>query len=254
VNNPHDDLSDMLGAYVLDALSPEEQATFEEHLQECAACRAEVAELQQVVDILPLAVEPVPPPAALRDRIFAALEAEGVAQPDLQAMPGGAPARSRRPAVRSMLRVREVWFAAAAAVIILGLVAWNVALQTASNQQSAYQRDVVAALASGARVTPMSGTKSAPGASASLVQPHRGAPYLIVEGLPTLPANHLFAVWFLHGSSPDPAGVFNYSGSGAQIVHLPVSSLGYSVSAVTDEARPSGRQPKGPIVLLGKIA
>jgi hypothetical protein len=254
VKSVHDDLSDLLGAYVLDALGPEEQEAFEAHLHECAACQAEVAELQHVVDVLPLAVEPVPPPVALRDRILSAIQAEGDVRAGLEVMPGGAPARSRSTALRSFLHAREVWFAAAAAVIIVGLVAWNVVLQTSSNQQTAYQRDVVTALAAGAKVTTMAGTTSAPNASASLVQPRRGAPYLIVQGLPQLPSNRLFAVWFLHGSAPSPAGDFTYSGSGTQIVQLPTSSRGYTASAVTDELRPSGHLPKGPIVLVGKIA
>jgi hypothetical protein len=254
VNDLHAGVNDMLGAYVLDALSPEEQAAFEEHLQGCAACRAEVAELRQVVDILPLAVDPVSPPAELRDRILSAIDAEGDTPAVLQAVPGGAPKRTRAAAAHSFLRGRGVWLAGVAAVLIVGLVAWNVLLQTSSSKQSAYQQDVVAALAAGAKVTTLAGTSTAPDASASLVQPRHGAPYLIVQGLPQLPSNRLFAVWFLHGSVPSAAGDFTYSGNDAQIIPLPKSSAGYTATAVTNELKPSGRVPRGPMVLVGKIA
>jgi anti-sigma-K factor RskA len=40
------------GAYVLGALSPEERAAFEEHLFDCAACAARVAELQGLPELL----------------------------------------------------------------------------------------------------------------------------------------------------------------------------------------------------------
>ena len=36
------------GAYALDALSPEEAASFELHLQGCDTCRAEVREFREV--------------------------------------------------------------------------------------------------------------------------------------------------------------------------------------------------------------
>ena len=43
-------------AYVLGSLEDDEATRFREHLRSCAQCRAEVAELQPVVDELPLKV------------------------------------------------------------------------------------------------------------------------------------------------------------------------------------------------------
>ncbi|MFI7641640.1 anti-sigma factor family protein [Nonomuraea sp. NPDC049400] len=43
----------VLGAFVLDALGPVETTAVKAHLGECAACRAEVAQLRRTVHRLP---------------------------------------------------------------------------------------------------------------------------------------------------------------------------------------------------------
>ena len=74
---------DQVGAYVLDALDPEERAAFENHLRGCSMCQAEVAELRQVVDVLPLAADVAEPPSALRGRIMDAVRDDIGDRPDL---------------------------------------------------------------------------------------------------------------------------------------------------------------------------
>jgi anti-sigma-K factor RskA len=61
----------LAGAYALDALPPDEAAAFADHLQECAPCRQEVAEMQVTATQLGLQVAQTPP-AGLRDRILQA--------------------------------------------------------------------------------------------------------------------------------------------------------------------------------------
>jgi anti-sigma-K factor RskA len=70
-----------LGAYVLGALSPEERRLFEEHLDGCALCTAELAEFADIPalldrvrpeDLQPVAVTPSP---ELFDRVSAAAHA-----------------------------------------------------------------------------------------------------------------------------------------------------------------------------------
>src|SRR5262249_48820234 len=51
----------LTGAYVCDALDPQERAAFEEHLTECATCRQEVAELREVAAALGAAAVAKPP-------------------------------------------------------------------------------------------------------------------------------------------------------------------------------------------------
>jgi predicted anti-sigma-YlaC factor YlaD len=71
-----------LGAYVLDALDPDERQRFEEHLAHCAVCRDELAEFAPLPamldrvrpdDLQPVAVTPSP---ELYDRVSAAARRE----------------------------------------------------------------------------------------------------------------------------------------------------------------------------------
>ena len=112
---PH--MASELGAYVLGALSPEERVRFEEHLDGCALCAAELAEFADIPalldrvrpeDLQPVAVTPSP---ELFDRVSAAA----------RATPEAAPSRPRR------------WLLVAAAVLALlgagtGVVIWATGL------------------------------------------------------------------------------------------------------------------------------
>ena len=65
--NIHDE--DLAGAYVLDALSPEEYAFFESHLETCAACASEYAFEESVLISVREKLRRVAVPSELHDRI-----------------------------------------------------------------------------------------------------------------------------------------------------------------------------------------
>jgi anti-sigma-K factor RskA len=247
-------LHDLAGAYVLDALEPGEQRVYEAHLRTCEACKREVAELAQVVGVLPLAVELVEPPASLRDRIIAAVQDEGDARPVLTAIPGGVSVRRERRRVAPW----EVIVGLAAALVLAAVGLWNVQLQHKIDQQRAditYQQAVSNALAGGASVSQLPGTAAAPGARAAMVQPKNGREaYLIVKNLPATPSHKVYQLWFVRGT-PKSAITFQYGGGGAQIYHLPMTSKGYPIAAVTVEPGPNGSPaPTGPKVIVGKLS
>lgn len=250
-NNDHD----LVGAYALDALSPEERATFESHLRGCSACQAEVAELQAVVDTLPLAAQAVEPPASLRDRILSEASRDlPESPPRLTSLSGGAPA----PRMRSRFRMPEVLFAVAAAVIIAALGIYNLQVQRNlhdEQQKAAFGQQVMAALQSGATVRAVAGTSYAPSAQAAMVvPPHNGSPYLLVQGLPSPPANKVYQLWLLHGSIPRSAGVFSYSGASPVRVAVTAPIRGSGAAAVTVEPGPRGsRAPTGKKLLVGRL-
>ncbi|WP_432122022.1 anti-sigma factor [Streptomyces sp. S1] len=106
--SPHDDV----GAYVLHALSPAEEAAFENHLAGCDACRAEVEEFRRATTLLASA-ESVPPPPELRRRT---LERIGTVRQEHAPRPP----RPRR-------RVLDMALAAslAAAVALGGIALWQ---------------------------------------------------------------------------------------------------------------------------------
>lgn len=68
----HEEAAELLGAYALDALDPDEVALVEAHLDECPRCRAEVARHHEVAGLL--ANSGAEAPAELWDRIAGRLE------------------------------------------------------------------------------------------------------------------------------------------------------------------------------------
>src|SRR4029077_18149226 len=71
-----EDVHELSALYALDVLSGEERARFEEHLEGCERCRAELAGLRDAASSLAFAVEGPAPPLELRGRILDAARAE----------------------------------------------------------------------------------------------------------------------------------------------------------------------------------
>lgn len=255
MNDYHD--RDLIGPYVLDALSPEEADDFEDHLATCSSCRAEVLELRCVVDVLPLAVDLVEPPASLRDRIVAELEPVTMpARERLSMMPGGL--TEPAPRSRGSWRNRTAAFGLIAAVVVGALGVRDIQLQHQVNTQQnvAFQSDIINAVAGGARVSTLPGSSAGETASAALVQPRGNQPaYLVVTGLSAPPPNRVYQIWLIKDlHAPRSARVFTVSGTNTQIVKLPVSTHGFSQSAVTVEPGPNGSSaPTTGPVLMGSL-
>lgn len=242
----------MVGAYALDALSPEERERFERHLASCSQCREELTQLREVVGVLPLAIEPIEPSPTLKERLLAeAADTEGDRR--LRAIPGGRPTPRPRP----HLPLRQILAGAAAAAALVGLILWNVSLQqsvNATRSALAFQRQVANALAHGASVSRLTGVTS--GAAAALVQPrgHHHA-YLVVDGFPRIASSHVYELWLIppHGA-PVPSGVFRYSGNNVGVVPVTRAANTYQMAAVTVEPGPSGSKvPTGAKVVVGKV-
>ena len=91
----HETWVDAAGAYLLHAMPDDERAGYEAHLEQCAACRAEVEHLRVAADALPASPIQLVPPPELKDRIMAVVNSEAellrAAGPDADV-----PARDRR--------------------------------------------------------------------------------------------------------------------------------------------------------------
>lgn len=115
----HRQLRELLGAFALDGLPEEARTTVRAHLDGCAACRAELAEISPLADDLrtvnPEALgNPAAPPAGLAERIRRQI----VQEREL------AQARQRRDARRAQARrrARRLAVATAAAAVVAGAV------------------------------------------------------------------------------------------------------------------------------------
>ncbi len=130
-----------LGAYVLGALDAEETAEVEAHLETCAACRAELAELSGLPPLLArVSAEDIEraaaPPRAVLDGVFGDVLANADANANADTA-AGADAAVAPPVVASARRGRRsrVLLALAASVVVaaVGGTAWVSVAQKASD-------------------------------------------------------------------------------------------------------------------------
>ncbi len=117
------------GAYAVDALDDIERAQFEQHLVECAECRAEVASFRETGALL-AETEAEAPPASLRSSVLAGISQVRPLPPDtapaettVPAQPAQ-PTQPTQPAVRRR-RLPHLLLAAAAVLLAVGVLAWH---------------------------------------------------------------------------------------------------------------------------------
>lgn len=248
------ELHDMVGAYVLNALNEEEEEAFRAHLAGCPTCQAEVEQLSRVVDVLPLAIDRVEPPAGLRDRILREVS-PGTPTGGLTVMESLAPARRAR---RHGPAPWQGFTAAAAAVVLAAAGAWSIGRQSGNNTSprgTVAMAAVAKALAHGGQVRYVQGAAVPSGVGAAVVQPRRGPAIFIVDGMKRAPAGKVYELWLIRDRQPPrSAGVFTASTSGPQVMRLPIRSTGWPTAAITLEPGPKGSaQPTTKPLLAGRL-
>jgi anti-sigma-K factor RskA len=170
-------------AWVLGALDESEVATYAAHVDDCAICQTEIAQLQMVADALPLASEQVAPPPALRDRIMDVVTSEAqllrAAGPQADRPPQRT--RARRPSWFTGWRLAPIGVAVLAVGVIVGT-----SLSGGGTARHVTQAQV-----------------SIPGAHAQLVTQGTRA-RLQMTGMPNPPRGKVYEVWIQHGASSRP--------------------------------------------------
>lgn len=195
----HDAQQEVLGAYLLGALPPDERAAMERHLSDCETCAEEAERLQIAVDVLPGAVPIVQPPPELRSRIMAVVESEAellaAAGPEADRVPE----RQRKPRRRWSLGWSPAARPLATGFAALALVAAGVggaALLGGDNGGSGGARTLAARVLDPAQA----------GAKAEL-RTVGGKGTLIVHDFADPPRGHVWQLWLqAPGGNPVPAG------------------------------------------------
>lgn len=278
------DVRELAGSFVLGALPALEADAVRQHLASCPEAHAEVEELGSVVPALFEAVEVVPAPAGLRDRILAAAAAEhraralasgqpeaapqgisGALAPDLPSMP---PPRTVEPAATgaprrgfdfgALLR-RPLWagLAAAALVIALGLGAWNVQLRSQIDGLSAYRDNVVEVLEEasrpGAELAVLAAAQGAPGPTGLAAVGADGSVAMVMRDLAPTTGTQVYTAWLIGQSgSPIPIGEFRVDDSRTASFATAHPTLGPGVTvALSLEPKPGAQTPTT-VVAAGK--
>ena len=230
------DIEELSGAYVLDAVTPQERQEVEEHLGTCPDCTQLMQELQSVADLLPLSVPPVEPAPSLKARVLTSIQADAD-----QTTQWNRPRRNRR--WRNWTN-QLVAVAAILVLLLLGaMTAWNISLQQQLSHVPTYVSYAV------------KGTSAIPGASGQLLYiPSKNITILTVQGLPQTQNNQIYQGWLLRGNQPISIGVLNIH-NGVASGSFQGNVQGYDTTAVSLEPGPGASQnaPKGQIVATGKL-
>ncbi len=232
----HEHWSDATGAYVLGALDDAERAAFEEHLAGCPACREEVDELLPAVRALPVSVDPVDPPPALKARIMAEVEREAsllaAAGPEADRPAGG-----RRRLSLGIPRLVPV--AVAAALLVVGLAIGIGVTQL----RGAPERTVTAQV-------------SGPSAATVQLEVNGEEGRLMARDLPAPPSGRVYQVWLKRdGHAPEPtAALFVPSRDGTATASVPGSLEDVDQVMVTDEPDGGSPQPTGDLLAVADLS
>ena len=277
VNLTHADALDLAAGYVLGALDAEEEAAVRAHLETCREPHELFAEVGSVVPALAETIEPVEPPARLRDRILAAAAGEletrtrSAAQAPTSRLeaPQAAPAPPRRAAPppipfptaaeraarqRTSPLTWAVRIAAVAAIVVLA--GWNVVLRGQLDAGQRYQAGVAAVL----DVATRPGSETAILAAAGGDGP-RGLAAIASDGSVTMAIRDLsptqgtqvYEAWVIVGSgAPVPIGGFTVGPDGTATFRAAATpARSGAVLALTREPGPGATTPTLPIVSKG---
>ena len=283
----HHEIEELLGAYALDAVAPEEAEAVELHLRDCPRCRAEVAEHRETAAVLAYAGSPAPP--NLWDRISDAIEADDASPPPeldlarvvsmtdaaerarrraaLEAEAGRAPGRGlglgragrgpgRGRGDRRSLSVRVVAAMAAVAAAVIAVLGVQVSRLDDRTDQlaSALQREGLDQAVKSALFDETARRvelRSQDGATfVQAVVRDNGDGFIVSNNLPGLGDDRTYQVWAIVGERPVSLGVL---GNHPGVAAFKMSAPGVTTLAVTAEPAGGVAVPTSAPVVSGML-
>lgn len=221
------DIHELAPFYALDALSAEERAAFEAHLDDCERCRSELAEFDGGVEALARSVaEPAPPE----------MKSDVMARIDAATSPGGG---TVTPLFRRMAPVIAAAAAIAALVFVIGLVSVS------------EQERIDAVLASDDAVTVTIAAEVV--ASAEVVYTPSGDAVFSAAGLSAVPDTETYQLWLIGDDGPVSAGTFEPDAEGGALVLLDGDVTPGLVLGLTIEPAGGSEAPTGDILIAQEV-
>ncbi|MFJ4694306.1 anti-sigma factor domain-containing protein [Streptomyces sp. NPDC088766] len=239
-----EDLHLAVGAYVLHALPPAEEAAFEEHLAGCEECRAEVAAHLEIITRLADA-ESVSVPPHVRVRTLDAISR--IAQDRPRRLPEAGHRTGRRAGHRAVRFALAVSIAAAA--LLGGVAAWQYSRADDARAQAARAHTANRALTevvTAPDATLHTGTLTGGGTAAVVVSRSEARAVFAAQDLPALTGDRVYELWYaaaagdlrsaglLPGAAGQASRVLRDPPAGAVAVGITIEPAGGSRQPTTD--------------------
>ncbi len=264
------EFAELSAGHALAALSPEDERRYRDALAVHPEWAAIAAADEETAVTLAEGVAPVAPPLAARSQLLNALDAvegrsagasedadtDAEADADADAdSPGDVPSGPPTEVVQAAQR--RTWtrgvFALVASIVLLVGIGWGTgALAKLWNTPAA--------------VTALEEIERAPDASSAAVDfdggqatahwsQSVGKVVLVADGLPQLPSDRTFELWFVRGDEPVPAGTFAAEGGEATAELTGTMQPGDTIAVTVEPAggSPNGRPTTAPIIAIPTV-
>lgn len=261
----HDEFSDVLGAYALDAVEPDERLSIETHLRTCPFCSAEVAEHREVAALLSqsgtdapagvwdrIAAELSPPAPPLRMSFSPTGEVDPLAgrdpAPGAEASTSNVVPLSGRRSVRNRTLIAALGVAATL-LAVLGFVAVD-----QGRNASRYKEAATSVTTPGPDDLTVKLVGSDDRVDAQAVVNRSGRGYLVSHDLPDPGRDNLYQLWGQVDGVVLSLGTFN---AGNDVVNFqldPDRLDAVQAFAITKERAPGVLASKQDPVLVGEVA
>ena len=253
-----EELQELCALYVLGALEPPAAGELETRLRtgDPDVVR-EIQALRAVVDVLPYALTPLAPDAAVRARLLARVSVQPA---EVRRTSASTPA----PGLLARFRTPLFWLPTAVAALltlVFGGTIYNLRQHIGGLEARVQQLREVAAghehlltllTSPTVQIVTLTGTEYAPTAGARLLwDRQRGEWTVLAQNLPALPAGKAYQLWFLTAGGPMPSGTFQLDALRRGMIQatLPAGRSDIAGAAVSLEPEGGVPQPTGHIVL-----
>jgi anti-sigma-K factor RskA len=221
-------LDELLAAYALSALDPDEAERARLHLTECRRHDEALAGLQAVAQRLPLIADEREPSPELRARLLVAFDVEAGNDAPAVITPRSA---SARPVL--MARPRFAYLAAAILVLaVVGLLAWNLTLQLGGSSHPTLSATLAGAAGKG-----------------ELVYSRADQVGVLNLDLPALPPGRAYQVWKIEATGAVSLGLVSDNGVAGFRADLSQATA----VAVTEEPAGGSEQPTAAPLLVAQL-
>jgi hypothetical protein len=245
-----------LSLFAMRALTDEEYARIQGHIDDCMTCRREVQQIQGELGLLAIGgLEIVAPPAGAKARLMAEIKRESRAR---KSSPGTfwkwAFALSNALALALITVVLHQRGELLALHHGLAGVRASLERERAESEEAREIKDLLQS--SNTFRLALASSKSRPEPEAhTIYDPHRGRVFVVANHLEALPPEKTYELWLLpkSGAAPIPAGLFKSDANGsAQMLYAGIPSGQEAKGfAVTVEPRQGSQAPTTTPLLVG---